>query len=212
VDEGRETEDVDLVVGNNITAKEIMADSDAEEPCARQPNKKIKKNQKKTATFGSSLLKILENRQKIPEDPEKSFLMSLLPQIKSLDEDQKTRLYVEFLNAIQRVKNCSVTPTYPYNTPNNQHYFPFLPQLNYTTNHYPQSVSSSISHQTPLSHMPHFNITPHQYASQNVPTTMINNTTITSPQRVNDESNYFPQSPPTEIHSAQKQNHYYNNY
>jgi len=72
---------VDLVVGNNITAEEIMDDSDTQEP--QQPNKKIKKNPKKTATsnFGSSLLKILENRQKIPEDPEKSFLMSLLPQI-----------------------------------------------------------------------------------------------------------------------------------
>ncbi|CAI6354034.1 unnamed protein product [Macrosiphum euphorbiae] len=68
-----------------------MTNSDAEEPCARPPNKKFKKNPKKTATsnFGSSLFKILENHQKIPEDPEKSFLLSLLPQIKSLDEDQK---------------------------------------------------------------------------------------------------------------------------
>lgn len=155
-------------------------------------------------------MKILENRQKIPEDPEKSFLMSLLPQIKSLDEDQKTRLYVEFLNAIQRVKNCPITPIFPNNTPNYQPYSTFLPQFHYNTNHNPQSLSSSISHQTPLSHTPHFNVTPHQYASQNVPTTMINNPTITSPQSVNDESNYFPQSPPTEIHSAQKQNYYHN--
>jgi len=43
VGEGGETEDVDLVVGNNITAEEILDDSDAEEPCARPPNKKIKK-------------------------------------------------------------------------------------------------------------------------------------------------------------------------
>lgn len=182
VSEGGETEDVDLVVGNNITTENIY-DSDAEEP--KQPNKKIKKNPKKTATatsnFGSSLLKILENRQKIPEDSEKSFLMSLLPQIKSLDEDQKTRLYVEFLNAIQRVKNCPITPTFLNNTPNYQPYSSFLPQLHYTTNHNPQSLSSSISHQTPLSHTPHFNVTPHQYASQNVPTTMINSSTISSP-------------------------------
>ncbi|CAI6373725.1 unnamed protein product [Macrosiphum euphorbiae] len=201
---------------NRTTESNIQSSEDEKRswpiPMQRPPNKKLKKNPKKTATsnFGSSLLKILENRQKIPEDPEKSFLLSLLPQIKSLDEDQKTRLYVEFLNAIQRVKNCSVTPTYPYNTPNNQPYSPFPPQHYYTTNNNPQSVSSSISHQTPLSHMPHFNITPHQYASQNVPTTMINNTTITSPQRVNDELNYVPQSPSTEIRSAQKQNHYYN--
>ncbi|CAI6374095.1 unnamed protein product [Macrosiphum euphorbiae] len=56
VGESGETEDVDLVVGNNITAEEIMANSDAEEPCARPPNKKLKKNPKKTATsnFGSA--------------------------------------------------------------------------------------------------------------------------------------------------------------
>jgi len=41
VGESWETEDVDLVVGNNITAEEIMANSDAEEPYARPPNKKI---------------------------------------------------------------------------------------------------------------------------------------------------------------------------
>jgi len=39
VGEGGEAEDVDLVVGNNITAEEIMDDSDTQEP--QQPNKKI---------------------------------------------------------------------------------------------------------------------------------------------------------------------------
>jgi len=39
VGEGGETEDADLVVGNNITTEKIIDDSDAEEP--QQPNKKI---------------------------------------------------------------------------------------------------------------------------------------------------------------------------
>lgn len=178
-------------------------DNSAEE--RPQPHKKIKKNPKTETNFGSSLLKILENRQTIPEDSEKSFLMPLLPQIRTLNENQKTQLYVEFLNAILRVKNYPVTPTYPYNTPNTQPYSPFFPQHHYATHNNPQNVSS-ISYQTPLSHMSHFNITP-QYTSQNVPKPMINST-ITSPPSVNDEAGNFSQSPPPEIHSAQKQNYY----
>lgn len=104
---------MDLVVGENITPQDIMDNYDVEEQ--QPPMKKKKKNPKTPiSNFGTSLLKILENRQNVPEDPEKYFLMSLLPQIKSLTEDQKTQLYVEFLNAIQRVKYSSpVPPIYP---------------------------------------------------------------------------------------------------
>jgi len=45
VGEGGETEGVDLVVGNNISTEKTMDDSDAEEP--QQPNKKIKKIQRR---------------------------------------------------------------------------------------------------------------------------------------------------------------------
>uniref|UniRef100_A0A2S2NMX0 BESS domain-containing protein n=2 Tax=Schizaphis graminum TaxID=13262 RepID=A0A2S2NMX0_SCHGA len=181
-----------------------MENSDSEE--RQQPShKKFKKNAK-TENFGSSLLKILENRQRIPEDPEKSFLMSLLPQIKSLDEDQKTQLYVEFLNAIQRVKNSPVTSTYTYNTPNNQPYSQFYPQQNYATNNYPHSPSP-ISYQRPLSRMSQFNITPHQYSTQNVPKNIISST-ITSPPSVNDESSNFSQPSTPEMYSTHKPNYY----
>jgi len=44
----------------------------------------------------------LENRR--PQDAETSFLMSLLPQIRSLTEEQKGRVYIEFLTILQRVK------------------------------------------------------------------------------------------------------------
>ncbi|XP_050057314.1 uncharacterized protein LOC126550231 [Aphis gossypii] len=202
--EVEETEDTDLVVGKNISVEEIMENADVEE--RRQSHKKFKKNPK-TENFGSSLLKILENRQTIPEDPEKSFLMSLLPQIRTLDEEQKTQLYIEFLNAIQRVKNSYVTPTYPtYNAPNNQPYSQFFPQQHYATNNHPQSISSSISYQRPLSHMSQFNISPHQYTSQNSPKNI--SSTITSPPIVNDESSNFSQPSPSEMYSAQKQNYY----
>lgn len=193
-----------LIDGKNGVVEEVMDNTSGEE---RQPHKKFKKNSKTAEpNFGSSLLKILENRQVIPEDPEKSFLMSLLPQIKSLDEDKKTQLYVKFLNAIQRVKNSSVTPAYPYNTPNNQPYSAFFPQQYYAPNNYPQNVSSSVSNQRPPSHQSYFNIPP-QYTPQNVPNTRTNST-ITSLSSVLDESSNFSQSPPPEINYAQKHNYY----
>lgn len=90
-----ETEDVDLVVGEIITPQDIMDNYDVQE---QQPLIKKKKKNPKTpiSNFGTSLLKILENRQNVPENPEMYILMSPLPQIKSLTEDQKTQLTLSF--------------------------------------------------------------------------------------------------------------------
>lgn len=60
--------------------------------------------QSKKINFEEELLKSLRS-EKEDTDPHKSFLMSLLPQIKSISEDKKPMLYVELINAIQRVKN-----------------------------------------------------------------------------------------------------------
>jgi len=106
---------------------------------------------------------------------------------------------------LQRVKNSSVTSTYAYNTPNKQPYSEFFSQQHYATNNYPHSPSS-ISYQRPLSHMLQFNITPHQYTSQNVPKNIISST-ITSPPSVNDELSNFSQPSPSEMYSTQKPNY-----
>lgn len=64
-----------------------------------------------------------------------------------MTEDQKTQLYVEFLNAIQRVKCSShVSSAYPYNNtlanqPNLNH--SYYPGFHYTSNNYPQSCPYS---------------------------------------------------------------------
>lgn len=52
------------------------------------------------------MINIFEQR-KTEEDPEKHFLLSLLPQIRLLTEDQKTQLYIDILNSIQRLKGSS---------------------------------------------------------------------------------------------------------
>lgn len=81
-----------------------------------------------TSQFEFFLLKILEKCRTIPEDPKNSFFMSLLPHIKSLDENKKTLMYLKFVYAMQRVKYSLITLTYPYNTSNNQTYSSFVPQ------------------------------------------------------------------------------------
>jgi len=123
-------------------------------------------------------------------DPEKSVLMSLLLQIKSLTEDQKSMVYIEFLNAIQRVKHHSsgMPHSYPSNTPINQ-----------PNSYYSQQYFSSPGY---------------YYAndSQNVLTATINSTitsTITSPPSVHDESSNFSQPPSPAINSIKKQNYYH---
>lgn len=127
--------------------------------------------------------------------------MSLLPQIKSLTENQKTQLYLEFLNAIQRVKHFSSVPP-ANNTPIN-HPFSYISQQppsslghHYTTNNIPQNVPSSISIHRPLL----YDI-PSQYDSQNVPATIINSTISRSPS----EST----NPNSSIKLTQKENYYH---
>lgn len=54
------------------------------------------------------------------EGPEKLFLLSLLPQIKELNSDQKNYLYIEFLQAIQKAKHF-ISPRYNFNYVMNQY-------------------------------------------------------------------------------------------
>jgi len=72
------------------------------------------------------LLKSLSSQKEEESDPDKLFLMSLLPQMKSVGEDKKPMLYVELINTIQRVKNQDNTVIHR--------------QL-YQTNSYSQSLS-----------------------------------------------------------------------
>ncbi|XP_060859571.1 uncharacterized protein LOC132936808 [Metopolophium dirhodum] len=72
-------------------------------PKRTKPSKKI--------NFEDELLKSLRSENEAT-DPDKSFLMSLLPQMKSISEDKKPMLYIELINAIQRVKNNDNTSMY----------------------------------------------------------------------------------------------------
>lgn len=64
--------------------------------------KNVQKKNKKI-NFEDELLKSLRNN--IEDDPDKQFLMSLLPQMKSVSDEKKPMLYIELIKAIQKVKN-----------------------------------------------------------------------------------------------------------
>lgn len=61
-----------------------------------------KKNGKKTSIRRQSPTNILNNRQKV--DADTSFALSIVPLIKNLNDDQKTRVYIDILKSIQKVK------------------------------------------------------------------------------------------------------------
>jgi len=149
---------------NNIS--EVLENSD----CEIQKTVKSKKRKKTTSlksspSFGENLLSILENRQRVPDDPEKSFLMSLLPQIKTLTEDQKTQLYVEFLNAIQRVKRTSYNPTTAHlQTISNNSYTNYSRDLHNPSPHFEYSSSTTTSPDSQI-HQPNMLYNYNNYAS-----------------------------------------------
>ncbi|KAE9530122.1 hypothetical protein AGLY_011584, partial [Aphis glycines] len=62
---------------------------------------------------------------KIPKeetDPDKMFLLSLLPQIKQLSQDKKTQLFIYFLNGIQQISHISNNPQTDFHSSHSQGY------------------------------------------------------------------------------------------
>lgn len=172
-----------LIVGKNITIEEVMDDTGAEE---QPPRKKINPNKEPPIKFRNLITKNITKPSNYTRRPGKCFLMSLLPQIKSLTEDQKSMVYIEFLNIIQRVKHYSSAMPHSYNPSN--------APINQPNSYYFQQHLSSPGY---------------YYANdiQNVPTAIINST-ITSPQSLHDESSNFSEPPSPAINSTKKQNSY----
>lgn len=144
-EQDRETEDLDSSDNWEKNASQVNID-DKDTDLQTLPKKKGNQTENSQSKFGSSLLKILENRQTMPEDRDKYFLMLLLPQIRTLTEDQKTQLHIEFLSAIQRVKHStSVHPAYPYHTSPNTSY-PYTQPYPSSRHHYTANISRPLSH------------------------------------------------------------------
>lgn len=173
--EGDET----LVVGQDINEDCLSKKnfSHTQEVKKIKRSKKSQVNELKEVTE-VDLIHFLKNRPKEVEDPDKLFLLSLTPLIKDFTSDQKTQLYIEFLKAIQKVKNTSQYQfsfqrnQVPSQTPHNQNntftqpqpyslgpthsivQLPLNPQYN---NH---QISNPVYSQTPISSTPRM-IIPH---------------------------------------------------
>jgi len=107
--------------------------------------KKLKtKSNKNETSFENKLISYLHNRPKEETDPDKLFLLSLLPQIKQLSQDKKTQLFIYFLNGIQQISHISNNPQTNFHSSHSQGYSPSPSQtpLNVLTD------SSPISHHT----------------------------------------------------------------
>lgn len=86
-------------------------------------SKKIKtKSIKNETAFENKLISYLHNRPQEEPDPDKLFLLSLLPQIKQLSQDNKTQLYIYFLNGIQQISHISNNPQTEFHSSHPQGY------------------------------------------------------------------------------------------
>lgn len=100
------------------------------------------KSIKNETAFENKLISYLHNRPQEETDPDKVFLLSLLPQIKQLSQDKKTQLYIYFLNGIQQISHISNNPQTDFHSSHSHGYSqsPSQTPLNILTD------SSSISH------------------------------------------------------------------
>ncbi|CAI6353634.1 unnamed protein product [Macrosiphum euphorbiae] len=131
---------------NNLTYTNVTESRETESnkrPYSPTISKKSKtKSTKNETAFENKLIDYLRNRPREETDPDKLFLLSLLPQIKQLSQDKKTQLYINFLNSIQQISQISNNPQTDFHSSYSQGYSPSPSQtpLNILTD------SSPISH------------------------------------------------------------------
>lgn len=150
--------------------------------------KKLKTNRKKNETsFENKLISYLQNRPLPQEtDPDKLFLLSLLPQIQKLSQDKKTQLYIYFLNGIQQISQMSKNnnPQTDFHSSHFQEYCPSTSQtpLNVLTdlslNSHPQLKNINSHYQPPM-----FSPVPQHYM-QNVQFSQATHSPVNLPQNL----------------------------
>jgi len=110
-------------------------------------------------SFEDNLLKFLEARK--VEDPVSSFLMSLAPQIKLLNQGKQNQIFIEFLQVIQKVtkspsQNTHITPAI-----NNVNSWSIQPPISTFYDRSNDAYSTAINHRQHNN----VNITPHSSSS-----------------------------------------------
>lgn len=107
-----------MVVGKDISVEDIFDDKKQikrKQDCKRRKKEKTKDPEQQ---FETKILSILNNRKSEPDDADKSFLLSLLPEFKTVDQNHKSQLYIDILNTIQNFKRThSQVSKNPYYSP-----------------------------------------------------------------------------------------------
>lgn len=104
------------------------------------PSTHQKKRKKPLPSDEEVLFQALAKKANAPDDPEKQFLLSLLPDFKNIPESAKLDVKVEFMNILKRYKQ--------HPTLANQQYFPpphnFFPCPSSSVSHAPHNFSPNI--------------------------------------------------------------------
>ena len=88
---------------NESGAQDLTPENQAEEP-SHSAYKQQKKRSK--ISYEESLLEIIKEKSRDETDENKSFLISLVPSFKKLNDEQKFTAKVEFLNVLRRITFC----------------------------------------------------------------------------------------------------------
>ncbi|CAI6353607.1 unnamed protein product [Macrosiphum euphorbiae] len=145
-----ENEDESEIVMNVEDPDVCVVDSEVKTP----KSLKQKSVKRPKMSFEDNLLQMLKGRK--VEDPVSSFLMSLAPQIRMLNQEKQNQIFIEFLQTIQRVSSTN---------PNQSTYIP--PTANNVVNWPIQHRASTFydrsynTYPTAINHHPnHLDITP----------------------------------------------------
>lgn len=121
--------------------------SDDERPLSTERRGKKNPQTQRQELLEEKMLERLSDRR--DEDPDRHFLLSLLPQISQLNQDQKNYLYIEFLQSIQKAKSFSFptsnnTTLHTTRTNQQQHYQTPRNVLYYNETYFPTSSHDNV--------------------------------------------------------------------
>lgn len=105
--------DVTVITNEDEVNDDISDTQNVEESGTRRIIKIKEKKKEKLDNFGENILTLLRSSKETEDDADRSFLLSLLPHVKSFDEDKKLIFQTEVLQLIMRIKRGTGAPIYP---------------------------------------------------------------------------------------------------
>ena len=102
--------------GENTTPALEEVDASASSAACHPQKDDFKRKRRGTSAFEDSLLAFLTDSKEKEDNKDRSFLMSLLPTVKTFNSNQKLIFRPEVLETMMRIKQTSNLQSYPANT------------------------------------------------------------------------------------------------